>query len=146
VTQVTAQIDELLAANPRGVPLTIFHKLAADYEKFGHAASAERFWKKQIAVFEARGDLTMMATLLVGVGSVYLQSERWSSRDEDFLQGIAGFYGRQGQWDEAEATFRRGIDILLQLYGADASKVAAIKRQLSLFLERRSNAAAKQAQ
>jgi tetratricopeptide (TPR) repeat protein len=144
--QVTAEIDEQLTVDPRGASLTIVDKLAADYEQLGDPAKAERFWQKQMATYEARGDLTMMATTLVGIGSVYLQFERWTSRDEDFLQGIAGFYGRQGRWDEAEATFRRGIDILLQLCGADASKVAAIKRQLSLFLERRSNAVAKQAQ
>ena len=149
--EATAQVDEQLAtADPPTESRTrgsrIFRRLANDYEELGNPARAEHYWNKIIAMFEAQGDLEALAVTLADTIGIDPNNEQFLFRIKVSPQGMAGFYERQGRWDEAEAAYRRAVDILVQRRGADDTLVTTLKRRLSLFLERRPNAAARQAQ
>ena len=113
-------------------PLFPVNKRLAEYfDRHKDFDRAERYWRKEIAELEAASELSELASVLDGVSGMIVRN--------DALDGVAGFYERQGKFAEAEATLQRAIDIRSKLKGDGGRDVKETRRQLALFKERQAN-------
>lgn len=111
--------------------LPVNKRLAEYFDRHKDFDRAERYWRKEIAELEAASEFYELAGILDGVTGMIARN--------DALDGVAGFYERQGKFAEAEATLQKAIDIRSKLKGEGARDIKETRRQLALFKERQAN-------